>query len=350
MRKPILARLNGCQLGSNADDRADQGPSRPRFLNLGKTVATGGLRSVGTPRQTPRHMRFIRDIHSERQAGSRPVISFEFFPPKTEEGDRNLFEKTLPGLMDLKPDYCSVTYGAGGSTREKTLAIASRIQDEHHLTALMHLTCVNATLDEIRAVATEAHARGIRNLLALRGDPPGGTGEFKATEGGFEYSHQLVGFLHEMGGFSIGTAGFPEGHIACMEGREVDWQRLKAKIDRGADFVVTQLFFDNADFFRFRDYLAKLGVTVPLTAGILPILGSGQVQRFCQLCGATIPAALKAQLDKLAGDDEACARFGVEYATRQCEDLMREGVPGLHFYTLNKVPSTTSVVKNLGLA
>lgn len=295
-------------------------------------------------------MRLIRDIHAARTAGSRPVISFEFFPPKTDEGDRTLFEKTIPGLMALKPDYCSVTYGAGGSTREKTLGIATRIQDEHRLTALMHLTCVNATKEEIRGVVADAKARGIRNILALRGDPPGGTGEFQATEGGFEYSYQLVTFLRELGGFSVGTAGFPEGHIACKEGREVDWQRLKAKIDCGADFVVTQLFFDNADFFRFRDYLAKLGVTVPLTAGILPILGSAQVQRFCQLCGATIPAALKAQLDALAGDDEACAKFGVEFATRQCEELIHEGVPGLHFYTLNKVPSTAAVVKNLGLA
>lgn len=295
-------------------------------------------------------MRLIRDIHAARTAGSRPVISFEFFPPKTDEGDRTLFEKTIPGLMALKPDYCSVTYGAGGSTREKTLGIATRIQDEHRLTALMHLTCVNATKEEIRGVVADAKARGIRNILALRGDPPGGTGEFQATEGGFEYSYQLVAFLRELGGFSVGTAGFPEGHIACKEGREVDWQRLKAKIDCGADFVVTQLFFDNADFFRFRDHLAKLGVTVPLTAGILPILGSAQVQRFCQLCGATIPAALKAQLDALAGDDEACAKFGVEFATRQCEELIREGVPGLHFYTLNKVPSTAAVVKNLGLA
>ena len=295
-------------------------------------------------------MRFIRDIHAARTAGSRPVISFEFFPPKTDEGDKTLFEKTIPGLMALKPDYCSVTYGAGGSTREKTIGIATRIQDEHRLTALMHLTCVNATKEEIQSVVADAKARGIRNILALRGDPPGGTGEFKATAGGFEYSYQLVQFLKEMGGFSIGTAGFPEGHIACKEGREVDWQRLKAKIDCGADFVVTQLFFDNADFFRFRDHLTKLGVKVPLTAGILPILGSAQVQRFCQLCGATIPAALKARLDQLAGDDEACAKFGIEYATQQCEELIREGVPGLHFYTLNKVPSTAAVVKNLGLA
>jgi methylenetetrahydrofolate reductase (NADPH) len=295
-------------------------------------------------------MKFIRDIHAARQPGDRPVISFEFFPPKTDEGDKTLFEKTLPALQQLNPAYCSVTYGAGGSTRDKTLGIVERIQKEFGLLTLMHLTCVNATKDELNAVVSDARARGIKNILALRGDPPGGTGEFKATEGGFEFSYQLVKFLKELGGFSIGTAGFPEGHIACKEGREVDWQRLKAKIDCGADFVVTQLFFDNADFFRFRDYLSKLGVKVPLIAGVLPIMSSGQIQRFCQLCGATIPASLQKRLDELAKDDEACARFGIEFATKQCEELIREGVPGIHFYTLNRAASTTAIMRNLKLA
>lgn len=295
-------------------------------------------------------MKLIRDIHAARKPGSKPVISFEFFPPKTEEGEKSLFEKTVPALLKLNPHYCSVTYGAGGSTREKTLGIAQRMQDEFGLLTLMHLTCVNATKEEIRSVVVDAKSRGIDNILALRGDPPGGTGEFKATEGGFEYSHQLVSFLKELGGFSIGTAGFPEGHIACKEGREVDWNRLKVKIDCGADFVVTQLFFDNADFLYFRDYLAKLGVTVPIIAGVLPIMGAGQIQRFCQLCGAKIPASLLARLNEFAGDDEGCAKFGVEFATRQCEELIREGVPGIHFYTLNKVPSTAAIMGNLGLA
>ncbi len=295
-------------------------------------------------------MKLIRDIHAARKPGSKPVVSFEFFPPRTDEGDKTLFEKTLPALLKLRPDYCSVTYGAGGSTRDKTLGIVQRIQDEFGLLTLMHLTCVNATKEEIRAVVLEAKRRGIDNILALRGDPPGGTGEFKATEGGFEFSHQLVSFLKEVGGFSIGTAGFPEGHIACAEGREVDWRRLKAKIDCGADFVVTQLFFDNADFFAFRDYLLKLGVEVPIIAGVLPIMGAGQIRRFCQLCGAKIPASLQARLDELAGDDEACAKFGIEFATKQCAELIAQDVAGLHFYTLNKAPSTAAIMGNLGLA
>ena len=295
-------------------------------------------------------MQFIRDIHAARRGKSRPVISFEFFPPKTDEGDRALFEKTIPALMPLKPDFCSVTYGAGGSTRDKTLTIVDRIQREHHLTAMMHLTCVNATKEQLREVVEQARSRGITNLLALRGDPPGGTGEWKPMEGGFEYSHQLVAFLRELGGFSIGTAGFPEGHITCKEGKYVDWQRLKAKIDCGADFVVTQLFFDNSDFFEFRDYLAKLGVTVPIVAGVLPIMGTAQIKRFTALCGAKIPKDLLAKLEAFGDNDAATAEFGIEYATQQCVELMRGGVPGIHFYTLNKAPATTQIMRNLGLA
>lgn len=297
-------------------------------------------------------VQFIRDIHAARRAAqsTRPVISFEFFPPKTEEGDRTLFEKTIPALKQLRPDYCSVTYGAGGSTRDKTLTIAERAQREHGLTTMSHLTCVNATKEQIREVAEDARRRGIKNILALRGDPPGGTGEFKKTEGGFEFSFELVKFLRELGGFSIGTAGFPEGHIACKEGREVDWRRLKAKIDCGADFVVTQLFFENQDFFEFRDYLTKLGVTVPITAGVLPILSAGQIKRFTSLCGAKLPSSLIAKLDSFGEDEPATTEFGIEFATRQCEALARAGVEAFHFYTLNKTNSTARILRNLGWA
>jgi methylenetetrahydrofolate reductase (NADPH) len=294
-------------------------------------------------------MQLIRDIHARKAALSQPVISFEFFPPKTDEGDRTLLEKTLPALKELRPDYCSVTYGAGGGTREKTLGIVDRIQRVHGLTAMSHLTCVNATADQLRDVLLEARNLGIHNILALRGDPPGGDGQFTKTEGGFEYSHQLVSFIKEMGGFCIGTAGFPEGHIACKEGREVDWDRLKAKIDCGADFVLTQLFFNNQDFFRFREHLAKKGVGVPICPGIIPILSASQIKRFTALCGAQLPWHLVESLEQYADDDEACVQFGIEYATRQFEELLRAGVPGLHFYTLNKARSTSQVVRNLRL-
>jgi len=295
-------------------------------------------------------MQFIRDIHARKAALRQPVVSFEFFPPKTDEGERTLLEKTIPALKEARPDYCSVTYGAGGGTREKTLGIVDRIQREHRIVVMSHLTCVNATVEELRQVLLEARALGIRNILALRGDPPGASGAFTKTDGGFEFSYQLVRFIKEMGGFCIGTAGFPEGHVACKEGREVDWDRLKAKIDCGADFVLTQLFFDNRDFFRFREYLTGKGVTVPICPGIIPILSAHQIKRFTALCGAELPTPLLASLEKYADNDEACADFGIEYATRQCEELLRGGVPGLHFYTLNKARSTIQVVRNLRLA
>ena len=296
-------------------------------------------------------VQFIRDIHAAQQGSDRPVVSFEFFPPKTEEGDRNLLEKTIPALLELKPDYCSVTYGAGGSTRDKTLMIVDRVQRDHGLTAMAHLTCVNATADEIADVLAQAKSLGIKNILALRGDPPGGNGEFRKTEGGFEFSYQLVEFIRRVGGFSVGTAGFPEGHMTCQAGKQVDWQHLKAKIDCGADFVLTQLFFDNNDFFEFRDYLTKnLGVNVPICPGILPILSAGQIQRFTGMCGARLPIPLLSRLEDLKADDEAATEFGIEYATRQCEELIAGGVPGIHFYTLNKSRSTTAILRNLGLA
>jgi methylenetetrahydrofolate reductase (NADPH) len=294
-------------------------------------------------------IQYIRDIFEAAKVSRRPVVSFEFFPTKTEEGERTLLEKTIPALRQLHPAFCSVTYGAGGGTREKTLGIVDRIQREQQITAMAHLTCVNATIDETCAVLEQTRALGIKNVLALRGDPPNGATEFVKTEGGFEYSYQLVQRIREFGAFSIGVAGFPEGHIACHEGRHVDWQRLKAKIDHGADFVITQLFFDNSHYFEFRDFLAAQGVTVPIVPGILPILSTSQIKRFVAMCGAGLPAPLLSELERRGDDDEAVTQFGIEYATRQCEELLREGAPGLHFYTLNKARSTTAVVKNLAL-
>jgi methylenetetrahydrofolate reductase (NADPH) len=295
-------------------------------------------------------MQFIRDIYTAKRATGQPVISFEFFPPKTDEGDRNLFAKTIPALSQARPDFCSVTYGAGGSTRDKTLMIVDRIQREHHLTALAHLTCVNHTRDEVRALLEKIRALGCKNILALRGDPPGG-GEFQPTPGGFEFSSQLVQLIRESGDFSTGVAGFPEGHIACKEGKFTDWEHLKMKVDAGADFVLTQLFFNNADFFEFRDYVTgKLGVRVPVVPGVIAILNPAQVIKFTQLCGSKIPPPLRSKLDALGNDEEAAIEFGIEYATQQCEELLRAGVPGLHFYTLNKSRSTMQVLKNLGLA
>jgi methylenetetrahydrofolate reductase (NADPH) len=295
-------------------------------------------------------MSLIRDIFATRKAASQPVISFEFFPTKTPEGERTLLEKTIPALGALKPDFCSVTYGAGGSTREKTLAIVNRIQREQHLTAMAHMTCVNATREETAAVLAQARALGIQNILALRGDPPGGTGEFRKTEGGFEYSYELVRFIKESGDFSIGVAGFPEGHIAQTSGKHADWGHLKHKIEQGADFVITQLFFNNKDYFEFRDFLTAHGVHVPLVPGIMPVISAAQIKRITTLCGAALPPALVSELERRGSDDEAVTQCGIEYATKQCEELLREGVPGLHFYTLNKARATSAIVKDLNLA
>jgi methylenetetrahydrofolate reductase (NADPH) len=295
-------------------------------------------------------MRQIREIHEACQAAGRPAISFEFFPPRTPEGDRNLLESTIPKLIAARPDYCSVTYGAGGSTREKTIDIVDQIQRVHHLPAMMHLTCVNATREQLREVVDEARARGIVNLLALRGDPPDPTAEWKKTEGGFEYSSELVAFLKTLGGFSIGTAAFPEGHIAQKAGKLVDWSHLREKVQAGADFVITQLFFDNEDFYEFHDHVrAKLGVQVPIIPGILPILSAGQTKKFVTMCGAKLPPPFLRRIEELAEDDSAVTEFGIDYALRQCEELLKFGVPGLHFYTLNKAHSTLRILAGLGL-
>ena len=295
-------------------------------------------------------MQLIRDIYAAKGAAGRPVISFEFFPPKTEEGDRNLMQKTIPALLETRPDYCSVTYGAGGSTRDKTLMIVDRIQREHGFTAVAHLTCVCSTKEEIRDLLGRIRALGVQNVLALRGDPPGG-GPFEMTPGGFEFSSQLVQYIREKGEFCIGVAGFPEGHIACKEGKHADWRHLKEKIDAGANYVITQLFFDNADFYEFRERMTREhGVKVPLVPGIIPILSGGQIKRFTALCGARIPAPLAAKLDQLGDNDATVAEFGIEYATKQCADLLRAGAPGIHFYTLNKAHSTVRILKNLALA
>ena len=295
-------------------------------------------------------MKLIRDILAEKKAAGKSVVSFEFFPPKTEDGDRNLLEKQIPLLLATRPDFCSVTYGAGGSTRDKTLMIVDRIQREHHLTALAHLTCVNHTRAEVGALLENFCGLGCKNILALRGDAPGG-GEFQATPGGFEFSSQLVEFIRASGNFSIGVAGFPEGHVAQKAGKLADWQHLKEKVSAGADFVITQLFFDNQDYFEFCDHMEKqLGVRVPIIPGVISIVSATQIKKFTVLCGSKIPPKLQARLDELGTDDEAALKFGIEYATEQCAELLRAGAPGLHFYTLNKAHSTVQVLKNLKLA
>ncbi len=295
-------------------------------------------------------MRFIRDVLRESAEMGRPVVSCEFFPAKTPAGEATLLGKIAPRLKAIEPAFFSVTYGAGGSTRDKTLDIVETLQREQAVPTMAHLTCVGSTRDDIGGFLDEAHRRGVRNILALRGDPPPGQENFVKPEGGFEYSHELVSDVAARDQFSIGVAGFPEGHIACTEGREVDWQRLQAKVDCGADFIITQLFFDNADFYAFRDFLRARGVTQPILAGIIPILSGGQIRRFTEMCGSKLTPEITDTLAKLGNDDAAVAEFGVNYATRQCADLIANGVEGLHFYTLNKSHATVEIVQNLNLA
>lgn len=295
-------------------------------------------------------MRLIRDILREHREAGRTALSCEFFPAKTPTGEMALLEKIAPRLKAVNPAFFSVTYGAGGSTRDKTLDIVETLQRDHAVPTMAHLTCVGSTRDDIGGFLDEAHRRGVRNILALRGDPPEGEENFVKPKGGFEYSHELVSHVQERGQFSIGVAGFPEGHIACTEGKAVDWQRLKAKVDCGADFLITQLFFDNSDFFEFRDHLRGQGMTQPILAGIVPILNARQIQRFTKMCGAKLTPEIVSTLDALGDDDEAVAQFGIEYATRQCADLIAQGVEGIHFYTLNKSRATIEIARNLGLA
>ncbi len=293
-------------------------------------------------------IRSIREIFSVHRAIRRPVVSLEFFPPKDDTGERTLLDRTIPALRALQPGFCSVTCGAGGSTSaySRTLETAARIQREHRLTAMAHLTCGNKTRAQVAEILQEARQLGIRNILALRGDPTKVAAE-PLTEGSFEYSHQLVRFIRDSGEFSIGVAGFPEGHTACTEGREADWERLRHKIDSGADFVITQLFFQNRDYFDLRDFLADRGVTAPVIPGILPIVRR-QVAGFVTSCGARVPPELESALCRYGDNDAELARWSVDYATRQCDELLSEGVPGLHFYTLNRPEATLEIVSSLG--
>ncbi|MCX8157274.1 MAG: methylenetetrahydrofolate reductase [NAD(P)H] [Verrucomicrobiae bacterium] len=294
-------------------------------------------------------MDLIGDLYQQGRAAGRPVISFELFPPKTEAGWQQLVRHTLPELQSLRPDYFSVTYGAGGSTQEKSLQLVRLLAQDCKANTLAHLTCVNATAAQIQHVLAQFRAVGVRNILALRGDPPPEQPEFAPVPGGFSYAYQLVQLLREMGGFSIGVAAFPEGHIACREGKRRDWEHLAAKIRCGADFAITQLFFDNRHYLALRDFFKEQDLQVPLVPGIIPILSTAQIQKFTALCGAEIPPALAQRLREVAADEAATVALGIEYAVQQCQELLARGVPGIHFYCLNKAHSVSVILRQLGL-
>jgi methylenetetrahydrofolate reductase (NADPH) len=277
----------------------------------------------------------------------KPAVSFEFFPPKNEAGFKQLYQ-TIEDLRPLRPSYVSVTYGAGGSTREKTVELVEKIQTEIGIRSMAHLTCVGHTADEIGGILDDLWRVGIRNVLALRGDPPAGQSVFVKTEGGFGNADELTAFVKSRHDFCIGVAGYPEGHPQCLN-KTRDLEYLKRKVDNGGCFVVTQLFFDNDDFYTFRDRARAMAITVPIVAGIMPILNVGQIKRFISMCGAKIPHRLLTKLEKFENDAEAVHTLGVEYATMQCRDLLFNDTDGLHFYTLNKSKATVDIVKQLNV-
>ncbi len=273
------------------------------------------------------------------------TVSFEFFPPKTDAGFQSLFQ-TIDDLKAIKPSYVSVTYGAGGSTREKTVNLVERIQRELGIRSMAHLTCVGHTADEIGSILDDLWKAGIRNVLALRGDPPAGQSQFVATAGGFANADELVKYTADRHDFCIGVAGYPEGHPQCLN-KTRDLEHLKRKVDNGAAFIVTQLFFDNTDFYRFRDAARGMGIQAPIVAGLMPILNVAQIKRFISMCGAKIPQPLLLKLEALERDPEAVYSAGVDYATVQSNDLLANGVDGIHFYTLNKSKATVQICKSL---
>jgi methylenetetrahydrofolate reductase (NADPH) len=280
-------------------------------------------------------------------AAGRPVFSFEFYPPKTEAGERNLYA-ALGELRALEPAFVSVTYGAGGSTREKTIEIVKRIRERYGLEAMAHFTCVGATVPELRATLDEMERVGIDNVLALRGDPPAGQEEWIKTEGGLEYSRELVELISAGYPFAIGAACFPETHIHAAS-PEADLEYLTEKVAAGADFLITQLFFDNSSYFDFLERARATGIAVPIIPGIMPITQAGQVERMADMCGASIPEALRSELHLREDHPEAVLDFGVAYATLQCAELLAAGAPGIHFYTLNRSPATRAILGALKL-
>jgi methylenetetrahydrofolate reductase (NADPH) len=281
--------------------------------------------------------------------GGEPSFSFEFFPPRTDEGERNL-GRALAELSRMDPTFVSVTYGAAGSTtqKRKTVDIVSSIKATHGLEAMAHFTCVGATVGELREMLDVMRDSGIKNVLALRGDPPAGETEWTATEGGLEYSRELIELIRDEYDFTIGAACFPEVHIHA-ESAESDLRYCKEKVDAGARFLITQLFFENATYWEFVTRARDAGIDVPVVPGIMPITSYSQIRRITSLCGSNIPDHLLRELGLRADQPDAVADFGVAYATLQCADLLANGAPGIHFYTLNRSPATRAILTALRL-
>ncbi len=273
-------------------------------------------------------------------------LSIEIFPPKTDAGDAALFE-TIRRAVAYKPAFVSCTYGAGGSTRHRTMDLCDRIQSEHQLTATAHFTCVGSTREELVEWLSQANQRGIHNIMALRGDPPAGESNFKAVAGGLNNANELVALIREhFPNFGIGVAGYPEKHPEASN-LDTDLQNLKRKVDAGADAIFTQLFYVNDHFFRFRDRCEQLGITCPIVPGIMPITEFARIKRITSMCKSEFPSQLSERLERV--QDNAAAQFeiGVEYAIEQCRQLIERGVPGIHFYVLNRMDACSKILDAL---
>lgn len=277
-------------------------------------------------------MKAIREILSKKEKS----FSFEIFPPKTPEGEIQLF-KNLTELKQLNPHFISVTMGAMGSNQRNTLEIVQRIETEHQITGVAHLTCIGADKDKIRDSLTELKKRNIRHLLCLRGDPPRDP-SYSPLPDGFRYANELVEFIRKESGdyFTLGVAAYPEGHLEAKS-LEEDLKNLKRKVDAGGEYILTQLFFNNDDYFSFVDRAQKIGIKVPMIPGIMPVTSFSQLQTFTTMCGAKIPEVMHRDLSKMKDHPDQVREYGIEYATRQCQNLIQRGAPGLHFYILNQV-------------
>ncbi|HLY49370.1 MAG TPA: methylenetetrahydrofolate reductase [NAD(P)H] [Solirubrobacteraceae bacterium] len=280
-------------------------------------------------------------------ASDGPVFSFEFFPPKTDEGWHNLRE-ALKLLVALEPDFVSVTYGAGGSTRDRTIEVTKWLKQDLGVEAMAHLSCVGATREELCQILDDIAEAGIENVLALRGDPPRGETEWRAHPGGLQYSTELASLISEGYSFGVGAACFPEVHPEAPDLAH-DLRFLRQKVASGVSFLITQLFFDNELYFRFVEEARGAGIEVPILPGVMPITDVRQIKTITGMCGASIPPALLEALEWRASDPEAVLQLGVAYATLQCAELLARGAPGIHFYTLNRSPATRAILSALKL-
>jgi len=286
-------------------------------------------------------MRFLECF----EGAERPVISFEIFPPRSEKA-RDSLERVVPRLVALEPSYMTVTYGALGSTRVETIEYAGRLRKVFGVEAACHLTCVGATASEINAVLDRIRGEGIESIVALRGDPPEGEETFVVPEGGYRHANELVAHIRRRDEFGIAVAGYPEKHIEAVD-METDLGYLKQKVDAGGDIVITQLFYDNADFFAFEKRVRELGIEAPVVPGLMPIQSFAQIKKISGLCGATIPEELEERL-RAAGDDKAAiTTVGVEWTTAQATELLDRGAPGIHFYVLNRASQMERIMAEI---